>query len=246
SETKSNVSGEYIVPYLPPGQYSVTVERQGFMTARVSQVELATAQTVRVDLKLQLGSVSSTVAVAATAMELQTESATVQHMVSEALIQEIPNISHNAWYYATLQPGVTARAAENDTQTLRSFGIGDDARRQFSAISINGGLPFTNEVLLDGTSVLGATFNEANVLPNPDGVQEVRTSVSNYSAEYGRSQGVISVTTKGGSNDFHGSAFDHLRNEALNANTFGNNQLSVARPAFKANTYGGTVGGPIR
>ena len=246
SETKTNASGEYIVPYLPPAQYSVTVERQGFITAKAGAVEVATAQTVRVDMKLQLGSVSSTVAVTATAIELQTESATVQNMVGETLIQELPNLTNNAFYYATLQPGVEQRAAANDTQTLRSFGIGDDARRQFSAISINGGLSFTNEALLDGTSVLGATFNEASVLPNPDGVQEVRTTINNYSAEYGRAQGVISVTTKGGTNEFHGSAFDHLRNEALNANSFGNNQMSVARPAFKANTYGGTVGGPIK
>ncbi len=246
SETKTNVSGEYIVPYLPPGQYSVTVAREGFFTAKGSAIELATAQTVRVDMKLQLGSVSSTVSVAATATDLQTESATVQHTVGEALIQALPNLTHNAFYYASLQPGVEMRAAANDTQTLRSFGIGDDARRQFSAISINGGLSFTNEVLLDGTSILGATFNEASVLPNPDGVQEVRTTINNYSAEYGRGQGVISVTTKGGTNEFHGSAFDNFRNEALNANSFGNNQMSVARPAFKANTYGGTVGGPIK
>src|SRR6202030_3582415 len=91
SETKTNVSGEYVVPYLPPGQYSVTVARQGFMTAKAGAVEMATAQTVRVDMKLQLGSVSSTVAVAATAIELQTESAAVQNAVGETLIQELPN-----------------------------------------------------------------------------------------------------------------------------------------------------------
>src|SRR5262249_49712814 len=111
SETRTNISGEYIVPYLPPGKYSVTVVRQGFVTARAADIELATAQTVRVDISLQLGTVSSTVEVAATVKELQTESATVQNTVSETLIQEVPNITHNAWYYATLQPGVASRAA---------------------------------------------------------------------------------------------------------------------------------------
>ena len=246
SETRTNVSGEYVVPYLPPGRYSVTVAEQGFIAARTEGIELATAQTVRVDVKLQIGSVASTVEVAATAIELQTESATVQNTVGDALIQELPNLTHNAWYYATLQPGVAARAAANDTQTLRAFGVGQDARRQYSAVSINGGIPFTNDVQLDGLSILSPTFNEATVVPNPDGIQEVRTSVNNYAAEYGRGQGVISVTTKSGTNQFHGSASDRLRNEALNANTFGNNQVSVARPAFKVNTYGGTIGGPIK
>jgi hypothetical protein len=94
SETKTNVSGEYIVPYLPPGQYSVTVAREGFFTAKGGAIELATAQTVPVDMKLQLGSVSSTVSVGATLKELQTESGTVQHTLGEALIQALPHLTH--------------------------------------------------------------------------------------------------------------------------------------------------------
>jgi hypothetical protein len=221
------------------------VAREGFAAAKMGEIAVGTAQTVRADVQLQLGSVSNTLEVTDTAKDLQTESATVQNSVGENLIRDVPNITHNPYYYATMQAGVSARANENTTQTMKSFGVGLEARRQFSAISINGGLSFTNEVLLDGLSVVGTTFNEANVVPNPDGIQEVRTSVNNYSAEYGRGQGVISVTTKGGTNEFHGSAFDRLRNDALNANTFGNNQLGIARPVFKANTYGGTVGGPI-
>jgi hypothetical protein len=246
SETRTNVAGQYTVPYLAPGQYKVTVTRQGFLSARTGEIQVGTAQTIRADVQLQLGSVSSTVEVAATMKELQTESATVQNAVAARVIQDIPNITHNPYYYATLQPGVAARAVVNDTQTMRAFGVGQEARRQFSAISVNGGLSFMNEVQLDGLSILGANFNEVAVLPNSDGILEVRTSVNNYSAEYGRGQGVISVTTKGGTNEFHGSAFDRLRNEILNANSFGNNQLSITRPAFKVNTYGGTLGGPIK
>jgi hypothetical protein len=246
SETLTNVSGQYTVPYLPPGQYTVAVARKGFVTATTSKIEVGTAQTVRADVRLDVGSVTTSVEVNASAQGLQTESAAVQNSVAERVISTIPNITHNPYYYATLQPGVAARAAANDTQTVRAFGVGQEARRQFSAISINGGLSFTNEVLLDGLSVVGATFNEANVVPNPDAVLEVRTSVNNYSAEYGRGQGVISVTTKGGSNEFHGSASDRFRNEALNANRFGNNQLRIPRAPFKVNTYAGSFGGPIK
>ena len=246
AETITNAVGEYVVPYLAAGRYTVTVSRQGFVTARAGDLEIGTATTVRADVKLELGTVSNTIEVSTAVGDLQTESSTVTNVVTEKVIQTVPNITQNPFYYAQLQPGVVPRATVNDSQSVRAFGVGQDARRQYSAVSINGGIPFMNDVQLDGLSILSPTFNEATVVPNPDGILEVRTSVNNYAAEYGRGQGVISVTTKSGSNQFHGSASERLRNEALNANSFGNNQLSVARPAFKVNTYGGTIGGPIK
>ena len=92
---------------------------------------------------------------------------------------------------------------------------------------------------------MGATMNEALVLPNRDGIEEVRTITNNFSAEYGRGQGAVAVTTKGGTNSYHGSVFDQLRNEDLNANTFSNNTLGIARSPFKVDYFGGTIGGPI-
>ena len=210
-ETRTNMTGQYTVPYLAAGRYTVTVMREGFVAAKTSEIEVGTAQTARANVQLQLGSVSNTVEVNSTLQALQTESATVQSVVSATVIQAIPNITHNPYYYATLQPGVVARAALNDTQSVKAFGVGQGARQQFSAISINGGLSFTNDVQLDGLSILGTNWNEVAVVPNSDGILEVRTSVNNYSAEYGRGQGVISVTTKGGSMQFHGSASDRLR-----------------------------------
>jgi hypothetical protein len=246
SETLTNSAGEYTVPYLAPGRYRVSVTRPGFVTARTTEIEIGTATTVRADVKLELGTVTNIVEVLGTIGDLQTESSAVQNVVSERVIQTLPNITQNPYYYATLQPGVVPRATLNDSQSVRAFGVGQDARRQYSALSINGGIPFTNDVQLDGLSIMSPTFNEATVVPNPDGLMEVRTSVNNYAAEYGRGQGVISVTTKSGTNQFHGTASERFRNEALNANTFGNNQQSIARPAFKVNTYGGTLGGPIQ
>src|SRR5216683_2034461 len=182
SETRTNASGQYTVPYLTAGRYTVTVMREGFVAAKTSEIEVGTAQTARANVQLQLGSVSNTVEVNSTLQGLQTESATVQSVVSAGVIQAIPNITHNPYYYATLQPGVVARAALNDTQTVKAFGVGQGARQQFSAISINGGLSFTNDVQLDGLSILGANWNEVAVVPNSDGILEVRTSVNNYSA----------------------------------------------------------------
>ena len=154
SETRTNASGQYTVPYLTAGRYTVTVMREGFVAAKTSEIEVGTAQTARANVQLQLGSVSNTVEVNSTLQGLQTESATVQSVVSATVIQAIPNITHNPYYYATLQPGVVARAALNDTQSVKAFGVGQGARQQFSAISINGGLSFTNDVQLDGLSIL--------------------------------------------------------------------------------------------
>jgi hypothetical protein len=243
--TVTNSAGEYTIPYLAPGQYTVSVVIQGFKTAQVSNINVGTAEIVRADLKMELGAVTTAVDVQASAVTLQTESATKQGVVEEAVVESIPNLTQNAFQYATMQAGVTSRAAFSDTQTTASFGVGTTARREFSAFSIGGGLPFNNDIQLDGVSIQGAAWNEATVLPNPDSIQEVRTMVNNYSAEYGRGQGVVMVIGKSGTNQFHGSAFDRLRNDALNANTFANNDLGLRRNPFKVNSFGGTVGGPI-
>jgi hypothetical protein len=243
--TASNTAGEFTVPYLPFGRYTLTVEKTGFQNSRLTGLAVSTAQTVRADVRLEISSVASTVEVAASAAALQTESAAVQNSVQERLIQAVPNITHNPFYYATLQPGMVPRAAMNDTQSVNSFGIGIDGRRTFSAVSANGGQAFTNDIQLDGVSVQGSAWNEAAVLPNPEGVQEVRTLINNFSAEYGRAQGVIQVTTRSGSNQFHGSGVYRNRNEFFNANSFGNNARGIPRKPFKVNSYAATLGGRI-
>ena len=240
-------SGGFTVPYLAPGTYNVNVEKTGSGFSKYSRtgVTVSTAQTVQVEIKLQAGGTTDTITVTSDAATLQTATATVGGAVNERIVQTLPNISHNPFQYATLQAGVIPRGLFNNTQSTTSFGIGIDGRRQASAISINGGSAFSNDIILDGVSVQGSAWNEAAVLPNQDALQEVRTIVNNYTAEYGRAQGVIIFTTKGGSNDWHGSGFWRIRNEALNANSFFNNAKNVARGPFKSHTYGGTFGGRI-
>src|SRR5581483_5847069 len=105
-----------------------------------------------------------------------------------------------------------------DTTSVNSFGIGYNSRAAMSALSVNGGLAFSGSYMVDGVSVQSTGWNEAAVLPNSSGIQEVQTIVNNYSAEYGRGQGVVNIITKGGTNRYHGSVYDYIRNEALNAN----------------------------
>jgi hypothetical protein len=245
-QTITNAVGEYTIPYLAPGVYTVKAVASGFSDGLINNIAVGTADTVRADIKLSVGTVTSAVEVVANAVTLQTESAAVQNVSDEKVIQTVPNVTRNPFYFTTLQPGVVPRAAVSDSQGVRSFGIGTDARRQYSAISANGGVAFNNDLLLDGISIQSPMWNEATVLPNSEGIQEVRTLVNNFSAEYGRGQGIITIVSKSGTNQYHGSVFYRLRHEALNANSFGNNARGIAKPPFRVNTYGGTAGGPIR
>ncbi len=237
--------GEFTVPYLAAGRYSVTVKKAGFTAVKKTGVMLGTAQSVRVDIALQVGQVESTVEVIADAAQLQTESATVQNTVNETTIKAVPNITHNPLYYAALQPGVVGRAGFNDTTSLNSFGVGVGGRQQFSAISVNGAQAFSADVQVDGLSVQGSAWNEAAIIPNTEGLQEVKTITNSYSAEYGRGSGIIQLATKSGTNQLHGSAVYRARNEAFNANTFDNNARGLSRAPFKVHSYTGSLGGPV-
>lgn len=245
SATITNESGSYTVPYLTPGNYTVTVEKAGFSKYSKTNIGISTAQTVSVEIQLQAGVATEAVTVNADAATLQTTNATVQGLINERVIDALPNITHNPFSYAGMQAGVISRGAMNDTQNTASFGIGIDGRRTASAVGINGGAAFSNDIQLDGVSIQGSAWNETAVLPNQDALQEVRTITNNYSAEYGRAQGVVIFTTKSGGNNYHGSAFYRNRNEALNANSFSNNADNISRGPFKSNSFGGTVGGRI-
>jgi hypothetical protein len=238
-------SGTFAALYLPPGKYTVSVERTGFVKYIQTDVTVATNQTVALKIQLKTGTIAESVTVTADAAALQTSTATVQGLVNERTIQAVPNITHNPFAYATLQAGVVPRGLFGNTQSTTSFGVGIDGRRQASAIGINGGAAFSNDIMVDGVSVQGSAWNEVAVLPNMDSLQEVRIISNNFTAEYGRAQGVVTFTTKSGTNDYHGSGFYRIRNEALNANNFANNASRIARAPFKSHTFGGTIGGRI-
>ena len=161
------------------------------------------------------------------------------------MIDAIPNVTQNPLYYAALQNGVQPRNETSNSTSVGSFGIGVAGRAQFSAYGVNGGRAFENDIQLDGLPIMGGGFNEAAILPNTEGLQEVRVINNNFTAEYGHGQSVISLSTKSGTNQYHGEATYLLRNEALNANTNSNNANGLKRSPFKVNQFGGAVSGPI-
>ena len=166
------------------------------------------------------------------ASAVETQNATIGATVSGNAISELPLNGRNTLDLLATQPGVTPKNI--------------DAPRQAGGYSIGGGRSDSVTYLLDGGLNNHLIDNGIVINPNPDAVGEFRVLQSNYAAEYGRSGGgIVSVVIKSGTNSLHGTAFDYLRNEDLDANTFFNNEQGIARQILKRNQYGGTVGGPI-
>jgi hypothetical protein len=242
SATKTTGEGNFTLPYLPVGVYTLVVNLPGFETYRKTGIVLVSATTVRADVTLALGSTSATVTVKADALALQTESATVQDTIDKKLISTLPNINGNPLYYASLDAGVVPTWYMYNSQAL---GVGFSDRQAMSAIRVNGGELGSDDVQLDGLSVQGAAWHETAVVPNPDALQEVRVTANTFTAETGDAQAVISMNTKSGTNGFHGDLNYMIRNEDLNANGFYNNAHGVPRPTYRLLQGGGSVGGPV-
>jgi hypothetical protein len=231
-QTTTDGDGFYQVLSLPIGTYAVTFEHAGFRKQVFDHQTLQIAQSLRIDARLDIGQQNETVEVKEQAANVETINQTVGATVQGEAIQQAPLNGRNVLNLALLQPGVTETNADSTAAGNYSIAGG---RTDSVTFLLDGGL---NNNLLDNSVV----FN-----PNPDTIAEFRILESNYSAEYGRNGGgVISVVTKSGTNQFHGSAFEFLRNDALNANSFFNKVDGLDRDVLKRNQFGGTVGGPVK
>lgn len=236
--TASGEEGDYQVGFLTPGRYVITAEKPGFKTSVREGVNLEVAARVRVDISLPLGEVSESVTVSAGGALLETESADRGLTVESNRVLDTPLQGRNIFAQAWSAPGVILTAS---AQRLRPFDIAGS-----SSISINGGRPSTNEVLVDGVSSLYQA-QSVSYVPTAEATKEFKVQNTNFDAQYGWTQGgVVNIITKNGTNEFHGSVFEFLQNTHLNANTFNSNRTGVARSSSHINTFGGDVGGPIR
>ncbi|MBV9084890.1 MAG: TonB-dependent receptor [Acidobacteriaceae bacterium] len=230
---QTNREGEYRFDLLPPGKYAIEVTAHGFSTFRQTGIVLQVGQFARVDASLKLGQASESVTVTSAVPLINTTNATVGQTIDTQQITTLPLVNRNAYNLLTLVPGY-----QNTTQAIT---LGYPEQRTF----LNGGSDATMgsvNYYLDGGPNMNDLRNTGNVVPNPDAIDEFRVETSNYSAEYGRfGNGVINVITRSGTNDFHGSAFEFLRNTKLNANTYN----ALAKPPLHRNQFGGTFGGPV-
>jgi hypothetical protein len=234
-QTKTDKDGFYQVLSLSIGNYSVAVEVKGFRRQVFEHQNLQINQSLRIDAKLEVGQQTEVIEVTDQAATVETVNATLGQSVTSRPLVNLPLNGRNALDLALLQPGVTEKNPD-------AGGSG--------TFSIAGGRPDSITYLLDGGVNNEIQGNSVVLNPNPDSIAEFRILTSNYTAEYGRNgAGVISVVTKSGSNSFHGTAFDYLRNGDFNANAFFNkndpNNL-LPRDDLKRNQFGATFGGPIK
>ena len=238
-EATTDSNGYYQVLSLSIGSYTVSANHKGFSAITTSANTLDINQSVRIDIKLQVGSTSESVTVETTATTVETINPSLGATVSSRPVQDLPLNGRNSLDLALLQPGVAP--ADNP-------GNGGAASAN-TAFSVSGGRNDSNTFILDGGPNNNLLNNGVVYNPNPDTIQEFKIITSNFEAEYGRNAGgVVTVVTKSGTNAFHGSAFDFNRNNAYNANRYFNNAQTPAVPRniLKRNQYGGTFGGPFK
>lgn len=229
----AGASGDYSVEALDPGQYTVSAEQQGFRKIVLTGIILEVHQTARVDLILQPGQLTQTVTVRGGAPLINTENQEVGTVIDERRIVELPLNGRNFMELAGLSAGMNASAGDTDTIVTLQKGYAPSAM----------GLPPTdNNYQLDGANNTEGFFNSYTVTPSVDAIQEFRIQLGQYSAEFGRGAGaVINVVTKSGTNQFHGTLFEFLRNDKLDAKNF----FATSNPPLKRNQFGFSAGGPV-
>src|SRR5262249_39138067 len=230
-------SGNYVVSPLNVGRYAVTVEATGFKRSHRTDIILNVQDRIRVDAALEVGSVTDTVEVAAAAPQLESDTSYLGQVVESQRIVDLPLNGRVFTRLAVLTAGAAPTVA----------GARDEAGGGFT---VNGVRPYQNNFLLDGVDnkSLSEDFVSQQrfvIRPPPDAIAEFKVQTSSMSAEFGRSGGaVLNVTIKSGTNQLHGTAYEFLRNSALDAKNFFDNP-STPIPAFKLNQFGFSVGGPV-
>jgi hypothetical protein len=223
-------AGFYAFPSIPVGSYSLTVEKQGFKKYQRNNIVLQINTPAQANAQLEIGLASETVQVEATADTLNTTNATIGNVVERKAIEALPLNGRNPLNLLIYEPGVVQRSG--------------------GTISVNGSRTGAVNVTIDGIEANESTNpNPVNNLfrLNPDNVQEFKVTTSNPSAEEGRNSGAnVSVATRGGTNEFHGTVFEFFRNTALNANEFYSRAQGLEKPIIKLNQYGVELGGPIK
>ncbi|HJZ99117.1 MAG TPA: carboxypeptidase regulatory-like domain-containing protein [Candidatus Solibacter sp.] len=237
--TKTNDEGVYTFTRLPVGRYELKVEATGFQTALRPAFDLSLNQTAKIDIALTLGPVSAQVEVTTAAPVLQTQSTEVSTVMEAASIANLPLQTRNYNQLTLLVPGAVTISPASFNTGLKTF----NAARP----NLNGNREQANYYLLDGIENTEFVDNNVAFSPNVDAIAEFSVITNNPNAEFGQFLGgVINVTLKSGTNQYHGSVFEYLRNDFFNANEWSNNFNGLPRARQRWNEYGGTFGGPIK
>ena len=244
-QTESNGAGLYTFSFVKPGLYEVTVAKTGFKTVNRTNIKIDVSQNARIDVTLEVGQTTQVVEVTAGALKVNTSDATVSEVVTS---RQMENLNLNGLNFASLET-LVAGAVEDNSNNVKHLG-----QNGSPSISFNGNRMEYSNLEIDGgnNSDEGTTANFGNVTPALDSIAEFRISTSNYGADIGQHAGaIIEVATKSGTKDFHGSAYEFVRNDTMDANDWFINQ-TIAPPGgnapktpLKWNIFGYTLGGPF-
>ena len=234
-QTETTSEGLYLAPNLAVGEYNVSVEKAGFRRSVRSGVLLQVDQRAQVDIRMDVGQVAETVEVKGEAPLVDTSSTSIGKVVDQRRVSELPLNGRSALALTLLTPSVKSNAGS----TASGFA---DRGIQLSSISINGGPNAMNGQLLDGGNNIQSYIGEVAINPGVDSVEEFKVQSGAMSAEYGfTAGGIINMVTRSGTNQIHGSLYEFLRNDALDAR----NTFSAVKPPFRYNQFGASAGGPV-
>src|SRR5262249_51053807 len=240
-DAKTDDTGHYLVPLVPIGTYTIRVEAQGFAATEQRDVRLQVDERRIADFTVTPASVTSTVEVSATEVAVETSNPTLGQVITSEQVADLPLNGRDFVQLATLTPGTTQ---ETNPNSFFNGGPSSEvsARGSFS-LSVGGSRANSTDWLLDGNDNNELTAGGLGILSSIDSVQEFKVLTYNYSAEFGTRAGpTVLVTTKSGSNNFHGSLFEFLRNTSLDAKSF----FATKPEKFNLNQFGGSLGGAIR
>jgi len=236
--TTSDTGGRYLYQSVPPGVYSVTAEMSGFAKTELTNITVNVGENPTADLTLRVAGATQTVEVHSQDQHLHSEDATTGLTINRKFINDLPLVDRYVMDLAMLTPGVTEADDQCSTGCTGTNFVSNGSRNS------------TADILMDGATVTNYEPNggvtQATYTPSPEAVDEFRVEQSNFSAEYGFSGGsVVNMVTRSGTNTFHGSAYDFVRNTLTDANNWFNNLNGIPLPPVHRHNFGGTVGGPI-
>lgn len=242
-ETTTDASGQYRLSFLLPGLYTLSAEKSGFRSVRRSSIRLEVNQTARLDFALELGSVTEAVDVVASTPLVESGTSSIGQVIETRLVQELPLNGRNFVQLATLGPGVSGVGFGARGTIMNGTRPAD--LRPGSEIFSNGNREGANNFMMDGVDNNVRQNFAITHRPSVEAVREFKIQTNLFAAEQGRNPGAtVNVITKSGSNDFHGSAYDFLRNSALDARDFFADP-AAPKPTFRQNQFGASLGGRI-
>jgi len=236
--SSTNAAGSFVARELPIGRYNLKVEAAGFKTYEQTGITLNVNDTVRVDVALQVGATQESVTVEANAIQVQSDSNEVSQTITSAMVSDLATNGRNVIQLAALVPGAAASIPDFDSPM---------AQNQNRNIAFNGQRSDHNNWLING----GEAYDRGGggillVSPSQDALQEFKVMTSNFAADLGQSSGgMITMATKSGTTKYHGGAWEYVRNDAFDANTFFANLNGRKKPELRYNTFGFNLGGPV-